>query len=165
MYTLHTWVYTVCTVLFPTVQELRERVLRGKYRIPFYMSTDCENLLKKFLVLNPTKRVNLEVQSHTCILQFTLISITVNRRLKEKFSFNLSFKNSLWCINCGVQHFVCSDEPWHLHSCFLSLLNLTEVPFHNYVYQSCSGYHEGQVDEHRLWGGGLAAISRARGRH
>ena len=24
----------------------RERVLRGKYRIPFYMSTDCEHLLK-----------------------------------------------------------------------------------------------------------------------
>ena len=42
-------------------QELRERVLRGKYRIPFYMSTDCENLLKKFLVLNPQKRASLEV--------------------------------------------------------------------------------------------------------
>ncbi|CAG7689955.1 unnamed protein product [Allacma fusca] len=43
-----------------TLRELRERVLRGKYRIPFYMSTDCENLLKKFLVLNPQKRASLE---------------------------------------------------------------------------------------------------------
>ncbi|XP_049863973.1 serine/threonine-protein kinase MARK2-like isoform X18 [Schistocerca gregaria] len=43
-----------------TLRELRERVLRGKYRIPFYMSTDCENLLKKFLVLNPAKRASLE---------------------------------------------------------------------------------------------------------
>ncbi|GIY97635.1 hypothetical protein CEXT_208993 [Caerostris extrusa] len=42
------------------LKELRERVLRGKYRIPFYMSTDCENLLKKFLVLNPGKRASLE---------------------------------------------------------------------------------------------------------
>ncbi|PAV75933.1 hypothetical protein WR25_19141 [Diploscapter pachys] len=42
------------------LKELRERVLRGKYRIPFYMSTDCENLLKKFLVLNPAKRGTLE---------------------------------------------------------------------------------------------------------
>ncbi|RWS30363.1 MAP/microtubule affinity-regulating kinase 3-like protein [Leptotrombidium deliense] len=42
------------------LKELRERVLRGKYRIPFYMSTDCENLLKKFLVLNPAKRASLE---------------------------------------------------------------------------------------------------------
>ncbi|KAK5981074.1 Non-specific serine/threonine protein kinase [Trichostrongylus colubriformis] len=42
------------------LKELRERVLRGKYRIPFYMSTDCENLLKKFLVLNPARRGTLE---------------------------------------------------------------------------------------------------------
>uniref|UniRef100_H2YPH6 MAP/microtubule affinity-regulating kinase 3 n=1 Tax=Ciona savignyi TaxID=51511 RepID=H2YPH6_CIOSA len=41
------------------LKELRERVLRGKYRIPFYMSTDCEHLLRKFLVLNPTKRGTL----------------------------------------------------------------------------------------------------------
>ena len=55
--------YVIC-VVFSVLQELRERVLRGKYRIPFYMSTDCENLLKKFLVLNPTKRANLEVKFH-----------------------------------------------------------------------------------------------------
>uniref|UniRef100_A0A4W4HQM9 non-specific serine/threonine protein kinase n=1 Tax=Electrophorus electricus TaxID=8005 RepID=A0A4W4HQM9_ELEEL len=42
------------------LKELRERVLRGKYRVPFYMSTDCENLLKKLLVLNPGKRGSLE---------------------------------------------------------------------------------------------------------
>uniref|UniRef100_UPI00358EFBC5 MAP/microtubule affinity-regulating kinase 3-like n=1 Tax=Myxine glutinosa TaxID=7769 RepID=UPI00358EFBC5 len=42
------------------LKELRERVLRGKYRIPFYMSTDCENLLKRLLVLNPLKRGTLE---------------------------------------------------------------------------------------------------------
>uniref|UniRef100_A0A4W5QZV0 non-specific serine/threonine protein kinase n=1 Tax=Hucho hucho TaxID=62062 RepID=A0A4W5QZV0_9TELE len=43
------------------LKELREqRVLKGKYRIPFYMSTDCENLLKRFLVLNPSKRGTLE---------------------------------------------------------------------------------------------------------
>jgi len=41
------------------LKELRERVVRGKYRIPFYMSTDCEQLLKKFLVLNPAKRGTL----------------------------------------------------------------------------------------------------------
>lgn len=50
-------------LVFAPHQELRERVLRGKYRIPFYMSTDCENLLKKFLILNPSKRGSLEVHS------------------------------------------------------------------------------------------------------
>eukprot|EP00054_Salpingoeca_dolichothecata_P025443 m.178174 g.178174 ORF g.178174 m.178174 type:complete len:954 (-) comp25357_c0_seq3:66-2927(-) len=42
------------------LKELRDRVLRGKYRVPFFMSTDCEQLLKKFLVLSPSKRANLE---------------------------------------------------------------------------------------------------------
>ena len=42
------------------LKELSERVLRGNYRIPFYMSTDCENLLKRFLVLDPSKRSTLE---------------------------------------------------------------------------------------------------------
>ncbi|CAB1348721.1 unnamed protein product, partial [Coregonus sp. 'balchen'] len=45
--------------------ELRERVLRGKYRVPFYMSTDCEGILRRFLVLNPTKRCTLEVRRAT----------------------------------------------------------------------------------------------------
>lgn len=56
--------YTLVSGTLPfdgnNLKELRERVLRGKYRIPFYMSTDCENLLKKFLVLNPLKRASLE---------------------------------------------------------------------------------------------------------
>ncbi|CDQ73228.1 unnamed protein product [Oncorhynchus mykiss] len=49
---------TFCVTL--SVCELRERVLRGKYRVPFYMSTDCEGILRRFLVLNPTKRCTLE---------------------------------------------------------------------------------------------------------
>lgn len=50
----------------PSPQELRERVLRGKYRVPFYMSTDCESILRRFLVLNPAKRCTLEVsRPHT----------------------------------------------------------------------------------------------------
>ena len=56
------WVSPPGPVRVPPTQELRERVLRGKYRVPFYMSTDCENLLKKFLILNPTKRGTLEVR-------------------------------------------------------------------------------------------------------
>ena len=34
-------------------------MLRGKYRIPFYMTTECENLLKRFMVLVPHKRTSL----------------------------------------------------------------------------------------------------------
>ncbi|KAF5918937.1 hypothetical protein HPG69_005978 [Diceros bicornis minor] len=39
--------------------KLWEQVLRGQYHIPFYMSIECENLLKKFLILIPSKRSTL----------------------------------------------------------------------------------------------------------
>ena len=70
-----------------TLRELRERVLRGKYRIPFYMSTDCENLLKKFLVLNPSRRASLEV---------TLL-YNVNMLYLENYN---SYSNSLTTLYC-----------------------------------------------------------------
>ena len=68
-----------------TLRELRERVLRGKYRIPFYMSTDCENLLKKFLVLNPTRRASLEgMKCFTISMKVTLI-LNVSVIMKDKW--------------------------------------------------------------------------------
>ncbi|KAA3677940.1 MAP/microtubule affinity-regulating kinase [Paragonimus westermani] len=42
------------------LKELQSRVIRGKYRVPFYMTTDCELLLRKLLVLNPSKRKPLK---------------------------------------------------------------------------------------------------------
>ncbi|KAI8840730.1 Ser/Thr protein kinase PAR-1Balpha splicing variant [Chytriomyces cf. hyalinus JEL632] len=43
------------------LQEMRESVCRGKYRIPFYLSDSCEKLLRKFLVRDPYKRGSLEL--------------------------------------------------------------------------------------------------------
>lgn len=42
------------------LKELQTRVIRGKYRVPFYMTTDCEALLRKLLVVNPSKRKPLK---------------------------------------------------------------------------------------------------------
>ena len=47
----------------------------------FFVSQDCENLLKRFLVLNPTKRSRLEVGIFTVVislqLQKTLLTAAV----------------------------------------------------------------------------------------
>ncbi|XP_076138623.1 serine/threonine-protein kinase SIK3 homolog isoform X1 [Alosa pseudoharengus] len=43
-----------------TLQNLRARVLSGKFRIPFFMSTDCEYLIRHMLVLDPSKRLSME---------------------------------------------------------------------------------------------------------
>ncbi|KAJ3146564.1 MAP/microtubule affinity-regulating kinase 3 [Irineochytrium annulatum] len=43
------------------LQEMRESVCRGKYRIPFYLSDACEKLLRKFLIRDPSKRAGLDI--------------------------------------------------------------------------------------------------------
>lgn len=43
-----------------TLQSLRDRVLSGRFRIPYFMSEDCESLIRKMLVLDPLKRYTIE---------------------------------------------------------------------------------------------------------
>ncbi|XP_065559798.1 serine/threonine-protein kinase SIK3-like isoform X2 [Artemia franciscana] len=42
-----------------TLHDLKKKVTAGKFRIPYFMSTECENLLKHMLVVNPEKRISL----------------------------------------------------------------------------------------------------------
>ncbi|KAI9189429.1 hypothetical protein H9P43_000862 [Blastocladiella emersonii ATCC 22665] len=44
----------------PNLQKLRARVLTGKFKIPFYMTTDCEKLIKKMLILDANKRATMQ---------------------------------------------------------------------------------------------------------
>ncbi|VDN03899.1 unnamed protein product [Thelazia callipaeda] len=43
-----------------SLQLLRDRVLSGYFRIPYFMSTECENLIRKMLTLDPKKRATIE---------------------------------------------------------------------------------------------------------
>lgn len=56
--------YTLITGSLPfdghNLKELKEKVMKGKYSVPFYVPSDCHRLLRKFLVLNPAKRITLE---------------------------------------------------------------------------------------------------------
>ncbi|KAL8615885.1 Serine/threonine-protein kinase sik3 [Nucella lapillus] len=43
-----------------TLQSLRRRVLSGKFRIPFFMSTECEALIRSMLVVDSSRRVTID---------------------------------------------------------------------------------------------------------
>ncbi|CAG9770009.1 unnamed protein product [Ceutorhynchus assimilis] len=42
-----------------TLQALRNVVIEGKFRIPFFMSQDCEHLVRHMLVVDPDKRLTI----------------------------------------------------------------------------------------------------------
>ena len=43
-----------------TLPKLRARVIAGKFKVPFYMSPDCERIIKHMLMLDPPKRATLK---------------------------------------------------------------------------------------------------------
>lgn len=43
----------------PSLPALRQRVLEGRFRIPFFMSRDCESLIRRMLVVDPAKRITI----------------------------------------------------------------------------------------------------------
>ncbi|XP_017490653.1 PREDICTED: serine/threonine-protein kinase MARK2-like [Rhagoletis zephyria] len=48
-----------------TLQSLRDRVLSGRFRIPFFMSSECEHLIRRMLVLDPPRRYTIEqIKNH-----------------------------------------------------------------------------------------------------
>lgn len=79
-------------------------MLRGKYRVPFYMSTDCEGILRRFLVLNPTKRCTLEVRStvhSTVMLSIPHVKLRQNQSISLLLFLQQVMKDK-W-INAGYE--------------------------------------------------------------
>ncbi|XP_075695874.1 serine/threonine-protein kinase SIK2 isoform X2 [Rhinoderma darwinii] len=49
----------------PTLPILRQRVLEGRFRIPYFMSEECEHLIRRMLVLEPSKRLSVaQIKEH-----------------------------------------------------------------------------------------------------
>ncbi|OCT70442.1 serine/threonine-protein kinase SIK2 [Xenopus laevis] len=48
-----------------TLPILRQRVLEGRFRIPYFMSEECEHLIRRMLVLEPSKRLSIaQIKEH-----------------------------------------------------------------------------------------------------
>ncbi|XP_063804837.1 serine/threonine-protein kinase SIK1-like [Pseudophryne corroboree] len=49
----------------PNLPTMRQRVLEGRFRIPYYMSQDCESLLRRMLAVDPGKRLSVaQIRQH-----------------------------------------------------------------------------------------------------
>ncbi|XP_052616209.1 serine/threonine-protein kinase SIK2 isoform X3 [Peromyscus californicus insignis] len=60
----------------PTLPILRQRVLEGRFRIPYFMSEECEHLIRRMLVLDPSKRLSIaQIKEH----KWMLIEVPVQR--------------------------------------------------------------------------------------
>lgn len=64
-----------------TLNQLRAFVMGGKFRIPFFMSRECENLIRNMLVVDPTRRFSIRqisrhkwIQIHNACVSDDLIS-------------------------------------------------------------------------------------------
>jgi len=71
------------TIPFPgsTWPEIIERVLRGKYYEPDYMTEDCKDLIRKMLVLDPSERASLDdVMKHDWVKSMSEKKIESRRR-------------------------------------------------------------------------------------
>ncbi|XP_076858514.1 serine/threonine-protein kinase SIK1 [Brachyhypopomus gauderio] len=52
-----------------SLPTLRQRVTEGRFRIPYFMSEDCENLIRKMLVVDPAKRISVaQIKQHRWML-------------------------------------------------------------------------------------------------
>ncbi|EHH51831.1 Serine/threonine-protein kinase SIK1, partial [Macaca fascicularis] len=49
----------------PNLPTLRQRVLEGRFRIPFFMSQDWESLIRRMLVVDPARRITIaQIRQH-----------------------------------------------------------------------------------------------------
>lgn len=60
-----------------TLHDLRSVVICGKFRIPFFMSQECEHLIRHMLVVEPDKRYSLKmIAKHKWLMRYSLINLT-----------------------------------------------------------------------------------------
>jgi serine/threonine-protein kinase SIK3 len=60
-----------------TLHDLRSVVISGKFRIPFFMSQECEHLIRHMLVVEPERRFPLkQIAKHKWLTRYNLINLT-----------------------------------------------------------------------------------------
>ncbi|XP_026466563.1 uncharacterized protein LOC113370108 isoform X3 [Ctenocephalides felis] len=88
-----------------TLQELRTAVISGKVRIPYFMSQECEHLIRHMLVVDPDKRMSLEhVLQHKWMMQNMQINNCNTHKLNILNNPSESDKNNEILDNVVLRH-------------------------------------------------------------
>ncbi|XP_028292464.1 serine/threonine-protein kinase SIK1 [Gouania willdenowi] len=78
----------------PSLPALRQRVTEGRFRIPFFMSQDCENLIRKMLVVDPAKRITVaQIKQHRWMLADPTASHQILSTSLTEYNSNLGDYN------------------------------------------------------------------------
>lgn len=81
------------------LMHLKARVLAGKFRVPFYMSTDCEGLIRVMLRRDPNRRFTpRQIRSHRWVIKYdqnNRVEKVVSKELPETHAKQVSGNQSL----------------------------------------------------------------------
>lgn len=59
-----------------TLHVLRGTVLSGKFRIPYFMTTECEHLIRHMLIVDPDRRLTIpQISLHRWLIMVIFIKI------------------------------------------------------------------------------------------
>ncbi|XP_058237112.1 serine/threonine-protein kinase SIK2-like [Hemibagrus wyckioides] len=58
-----------------SLPALKQRVIEGRFRIPYFMSQGCENLIRRMLVVDPAKRISLAQIKQHCWMKAVPITV------------------------------------------------------------------------------------------
>ncbi|KAI1713213.1 protein kinase domain-containing protein [Ditylenchus destructor] len=122
----------VCGVLpfeGTNLQFLRDRVLSGRIRIPYFMSSDCENLIRRMLTLDPAKRPTIEqIKKHRWMKpaiyedRYQFNPPPANVDTTEPHPQILKLMNNLGIESAKVKNALHNDSYDNFHAIYLLLL-------------------------------------------
>ncbi|KAL3099390.1 hypothetical protein niasHT_022133 [Heterodera trifolii] len=91
------------------LQLLRDRVLSGRIRIPYFMSSDCENLVRRMLTVDSRRRPTIEQIKHHRWMRY--------EEFAPKYELNEQTRHA-----ATEQHAIQTDAYDNLHAIYLLLL-------------------------------------------
>ena len=75
-----------------TLQLLRSRVMSGKFRIPYFMTTECEHLIRHMLIVDPDRRLSIpQILQHRWLIMVPIHSLAhylLLTRADPPYSYN-----------------------------------------------------------------------------